>query len=600
MVKAALGVVGTALLIIVPGASAADFTVTDGGNSGAGTLRQAMASALTSPGADRIVFDGVSTVTLTSALEVTGAESLTIDGGSDLGQVTIQRSSAGGTPQFGIFVANGPLTLLGLTIRNGRTTTSGAGIRGDITGPLSLTGVVLRDNFTQPATGDAGASALSSSGPVTIDRSWITANTSTGGTGGCGRAAVSSQGASVSDTFTVTRTSITQNTNVSGGGANCDLYPAGLDLGSPFTLRTSTVSANTGGVGFLARMDGTITGSTISHNAGGGITVGTSQVTFRSSILSDATVACRNNGSVITSGGNNVVEGTGCPAVGTDTTGDPALGALDQPNAVFGPVRPIPQSSIAVDRGQKFDQTTDGRGNPRTAGHGNVPNAGGSDGTDAGAYEVIDTIGPTLDIPAIATGTNRRPTLVFGADESLGTANCTLDSVGVPCTTNTNPPSYTPPADLAIGTHTFAVVSATDVFGNPSGAGATRDFTIGAPPVVQPPVVVPPVVQPPVTPPVQPPTTPPVVAKVRPNTSISSGPSRTRSTRPVFRFRSTVKGATFQCKVDKGRWKSCRSGRKLATLKVGKHTLQVRAVANGLTDTTPAKKTFRVLRPRRA
>lgn len=63
-----------------------------------------------------------------------------------------------------------------------------------------------------------------------------------------------------------------------------------------------------------------------------------------------------------------------------------------------------------------------------------------------------------------------------------------------------------------------------------------------------------------------------------------------------FGFSSTTAGATFQCKVDKGAWKKCTSKLKVKTakLKVGKHTLRVRAVLAGRVDATPSVKKFTV------
>jgi hypothetical protein len=55
-------------------------------------------------------------------------------------------------------------------------------------------------------------------------------------------------------------------------------------------------------------------------------------------------------------------------------------------------------------------------------------------------------------------------------------------------------------------------------------------------------------------------------------------------------------GPTFQCKRDHKKWKDCSSGKKKYKVKVGKHKFKVRATANGLTDPTPAKFKFKVVR----
>lgn len=81
----------------------------------------------------------------------------------------------------------------------------------------------------------------------------------------------------------------------------------------------------------------------------------------------------------------------------------------------------------------------------------------------------------------------------------------------------------------------------------------------------------------------------PVTSKVR-------GPAKVaRGTRASFGFSSDVAGATFQCRLDQGSWKRCRSPYRLATgrLKPGRHVLAVRAVA-GSTDASPSTRRFRV------
>ena len=65
---------------------------------------------------------------------------------------------------------------------------------------------------------------------------------------------------------------------------------------------------------------------------------------------------------------------------------------------------------------------------------------------------------------------------------------------------------------------------------------------------------------------------------------------------PTFRFSSNHSDATFQCKLDRGRYRACRSPftRKLA---FGAHTLRVRARHGGEVDPSPATYGFTILRP---
>ena len=86
--------------------------------------------------------------------------------------------------------------------------------------------------------------------------------------------------------------------------------------------------------------------------------------------------------------------------------------------------------------------------------------------------------------------------------------------------------------------------------------------------------------------------------KAAPQTTILKGPkARTRKRTVKFRFASSEAGSTFQCKLDKRKFKPCRSPRKYRRLEPGKHVFQVRAIdAAGNADKTPARRKFRVLR----
>jgi len=84
-----------------------------------------------------------------------------------------------------------------------------------------------------------------------------------------------------------------------------------------------------------------------------------------------------------------------------------------------------------------------------------------------------------------------------------------------------------------------------------------------------------------------------------PNTKFKAKPPKqTVDSTPKFRFASTEAGSSFQCKVDGKKFRKCTSPLTLKKLKLGKHTLRVRAIdAAGNTDSTPAKYRFKVVRP---
>jgi hypothetical protein len=82
----------------------------------------------------------------------------------------------------------------------------------------------------------------------------------------------------------------------------------------------------------------------------------------------------------------------------------------------------------------------------------------------------------------------------------------------------------------------------------------------------------------------------------RPQTRIRRGPGRiTRDRTPTFGFTSSRPGSTFRCKLDRGRFRRCRSPLTTRRLEDGRHVFRVRARApDGATDRSPAIWRFEV------
>jgi hypothetical protein len=93
-------------------------------------------------------------------------------------------------------------------------------------------------------------------------------------------------------------------------------------------------------------------------------------------------------------------------------------------------------------------------------------------------------------------------------------------------------------------------------------------------------------------PPAPPDTTPP-------NTRITSAPARVaRAGRATFGFRSTERGSTFQCRLDRRAWRRCTSPTTFRRLALGPHTFRVSARdAAGNVDPTPAIRRWLIARP---
>ena len=85
-----------------------------------------------------------------------------------------------------------------------------------------------------------------------------------------------------------------------------------------------------------------------------------------------------------------------------------------------------------------------------------------------------------------------------------------------------------------------------------------------------------------------------------PQTKITAKPKVSAKGTAKIRFSADDPNTSFQCKLDKAKWKACSSPISYRKLKPGKHVFQVRATdADANTDPTPAKANFKVRKPRR-
>jgi hypothetical protein len=83
-----------------------------------------------------------------------------------------------------------------------------------------------------------------------------------------------------------------------------------------------------------------------------------------------------------------------------------------------------------------------------------------------------------------------------------------------------------------------------------------------------------------------------------PETTITSGPpASTPSTSATFAFSSSAAGATFACSLDGASFSSCASPASYSGLTAGSHAFAVRATSAGVTDPTPATRTWTIQAP---
>ena len=244
------------------------FTVTDGGDAGAGSLRQAISDANGVAGADEIRFSGVNWVDLTSA-ELAISDELTITGGSNT--VTIARNAGAG--DFRIFNVTGGVTTTfdRLTITNGKTADRGGGIQSN--GIVNLTHSTITGNTSD----DRGGGIYNSTGAINITASQVSGNISLDNGGGI---------YSRSGNITITDSAVSNNSS--------NRYGGGVHTRGQIDVTNSTISGNTSrrnGAGLYSRSGNiTVTDSTVSNNSsnrhGGGIWARNRTITLTRSTVS--------------------------------------------------------------------------------------------------------------------------------------------------------------------------------------------------------------------------------------------------------------------------------------------------------------------------
>ena len=327
----------------------------DKGDDGEISLREAIIAANADAAADTIFLES-----RTHSFPFNGD-------GNNLGDldiltdITIQGAGAGETIISGVMsdrlfqVADGgDLTLQGLTLQGGRSVTGGA-VRVDADGLLQATDTVFRDNSATTSGG-----AIYSEGGVTLNR-----------------------------------VSLVDNSADSRGGAI-------TVFGGTTNLTNVTVSGNSvgnsGGGIIVTGGSLTVNHSTIAYNdanavSGGGIRITGGSATISNSVFADNTDGSAGSNAdvsgAVTSGGNNIIEGTeGVDGlIATDIQGvDPGLEvlSLDANSGQF--VHVLSTSSIALDAAAGSATILDQRGLAR------------DNSTDIGAFELGATPPPPIEV----------------------------------------------------------------------------------------------------------------------------------------------------------------------------------------------------------
>ena len=244
------------------------FTVTNGSDSGAGSLREAIEDANATAGADEIRFNGVSAIDLMSG-ELTITDKLTINGQTT--NVRIERNA--GATDFRIFNVTGGATTTfeNVTVANGTTADNGGGILSS--GEVNLIGSTVSGNTS----GDRGG-GINTTGQINLTSSHVSGNSSTDNGGG-----LYNRNGGIT---------IIDNSTVSGNSSN--RYGGGVHTRGQITLTSSTVSGNStrrNGGGLYSRSGNiTVTDSTVSNNTsnrhGGGVWARSRTITLTNSTVS--------------------------------------------------------------------------------------------------------------------------------------------------------------------------------------------------------------------------------------------------------------------------------------------------------------------------
>jgi len=332
-----------ALLPALP-AHAATYVVSNLNDSGAGSLREAITSALASPEDDTITFSVSGTINLATTLpNLTGGGALTIDGAGQ--DITIRGPGAGCStnPNCRVFTHDNTLNLINLTVTNGYVTSQGGGIY-NYGGTLTMTNCTVSGN-----TAGNGAGGIENQGTTNIVNSTISGNSGGG---------IANNGESPPPTLNVTNSTISGNTTGASFGGGI-MHASGVA-----TVTHSTIVSNTYGVMNFLFFDGSLTlrNTIVAHNPSGN---------------------CAEWGMTsITDGGYNLVWGdTTCPGANAD----PKLHTLEDnggPTLTHG----IAEGSAAIDQIPlaSCPLTTDQRGQSRV----DYNNDDGEVKCDIGAFEL--------------------------------------------------------------------------------------------------------------------------------------------------------------------------------------------------------------------
>ena len=363
------------------------------------TLREAINAANGAGTDDTINFSLPPDSTITLLTELPAIDGNLVINGLGADSLTIQRSAAGGTPEFRVFKINPGrvVTINRLTVSNGRVSDGvgvgkGGGILND-GGTLDLVSCTVSGSYASAGGGlynDAAASP-GITATLTITNSTVSGNGARDGGAGVFSFVEAGNGTAV---LNITNSTISGNTVDAGGGGGGGVVSATSASGATATATisnstiTNNIGGNGGGVASFVGQPGETTTVTLRST----IVAGNFQTDGTTPDDIDGAVEPSSSFNLIGTGGSGgLVNGVNQNQVGV---ADPRLAPLGNYGGLMQTHALLP-GSPALDKGTSqslpLDKTltTDQRGASfkRRVNLQLVPNAQGGDGTDIGAFE---------------------------------------------------------------------------------------------------------------------------------------------------------------------------------------------------------------------
>lgn len=412
-----------AICVLSTVAFSATLTVTNTNDSGAGSLRDAIANAASG---DTITFDLAvpATIALTSG-ELFIDKSLTIEG-PGANDLSIRGMSGFGFRVMEIDHANLNVTLSGLTLTGGSDLSAG-GLFNTSTGLVTLTNCAVTNNTGVDGGDGIGAGGIYNSGTMVITGSTVSGNVTSGFDGG--PPLILGAGIDNLGTLTLTNSTIARNRNDDKG------FGGGIgSVKGIVTITSCTIAANFaidggGGIANYAP-DGAPEGVHIMNSIVAGNSGGDSPDIY-------AGVDLEGYNLIGDGSGARLIPKTGDQVGTADSPIIPKLGALSYNRGPTQTLALLP-GSPAIDKGNSFGLTSDQRGLRRPIDDPTIPPAEGGDNSDIGAFEVqaarplnistradVLTDDQILDGGFIITGSEPKSVLIRGLGPSLAEQHVT-------------------------------------------------------------------------------------------------------------------------------------------------------------------------------